>query len=90
MSDLNEWLKERRDVLNSDRDLVAEDMAVRQFPALLTAVEKVLELHTPTEDMDGDYLCSVCAETANCTVAMYWPCPTVRAVQSAIEGASNE
>lgn len=40
---MHEWLKERRDVLNSDRDLVAEDMAVRQFPNLLTAVEKVLE-----------------------------------------------
>lgn len=66
MSDLNEWLKERRDVLNSDRDLVAEDMAVRQFPALLTAVENVLEViskidreysKAPGDDAYADGMC---------------------------------
>lgn len=118
MTDVTEWIKERRRIHNaaaegpwwSTRDLQpatvfagdgsADDLAVLTtfehsdataivdahdtLPSLLAAVEKVLELHKPVESLHGDYLCSTCAERDNCTVAMVWPCPTVRAVERAI------
>lgn len=81
MSDLTEWLKERRDVLNSDRDLVAEDMAVRQFPALLTAVEKVLELHHGERDEYGCWTCRFCSHIQQAKIL--YPCATVRTIEGA-------
>lgn len=49
------------------------------LPALLTAVEKVLELHGPVaSDVEGD--------RPHCHLCGYWPCDTYRA----IEGAINE
>lgn len=59
--------------------------------ALLTAVEKVLELHVPeTEYPDpitGECSCVECnrADREGICPTLY-PCPTVLAVQSAIEG----
>lgn len=52
------------------------------LPALLTAVENVLELHQATETGVGDQYwkepdyCPMCSE--------YYPCPTVRAIEGAI------
>ena len=120
MSDLNEWLKERRRIHGAategpwaidgpaqagpddslvvypkndagaiayvqpawdDADAIvdAHNVAV---PVLLTAVEKVLELHKPEETGVGDQYwkepdyCPMCSE--------YYPCPTVRAIGGAI------
>lgn len=85
MSDVNEWIKERRRI--REHALTPDERADTEYayPALLTAVEKVLELHKPVESMHGDYLCSTCAERDNCTVAMDWPCATVRAIEGAIK-----
>ena len=54
------------------------------LPKLVRGVRAVLELHKPIESIDGDDLCSTCAEEGDCTVAMHWPCPTVQALQEAI------
>ncbi len=54
------------------------------LPKLLAGVRAVLELHKPVESVDGDDLCSTCAEEGDFTVAMYWPCPTLEALQEAI------
>lgn len=137
MSELNEWLKERRAIHdaategpweaeghapeNSDYQsfgVAAGDVYVvfelpwdaagagkldaeaivdahNTLPALLTAVEKVLELHVPeTEYPDpitGECSCVECnrADREGICPTLY-PCPTVLAVQSAIEGATND
>lgn len=131
MSDVNEWLKERREIHDEategpwedsgggeidqhwscptpSREVVSTDVSCTSFcyggsargilededsaaivdahntlPALLTAVEKVLELHQKA-GQEGRWLCTFCSQSLR-THVMY-PCPTVRA----IEGAINE
>ena len=55
------------------------------LPKALTAIRAVLELHKPVHTPSGQ-LCSTCAEESDCAYALPWPCPTVQAVQTAIEG----
>lgn len=128
VSDLNDWLKERRRIHDAategpweshgttaatawsgagdysgpvdDREPVAnaspEDVSAivdahSTLPALLTAAENVLELHTET--VHGE--CSICFE---CTYndgyevdySPYdYPCPTVRSIETATQGDDN-
>lgn len=63
------------------------------LPTVLTALEKVLELHQPVEVEPSDTICNACSNAigAGDTLLRYmpteeWPCPTVQA----IEGAINE
>lgn len=120
MSDLNEWIKERRRIHDAategpwvytvygveapeppnpeDRfDMMAEVIARTELkhedtnaivdahnnlPALLAAVENVLELHQPEYLIrDGERI------PANCTVCepWTWPCKTVLAIEGASE-----
>ena len=128
MSDLNEWIKERRAIHaeaieeaaraiwdNDDpegespnenfedepkwsqeryRQSAAAALeasgASATLPVVLTAIEKVLELHEPIGGFEGDpsyWECNVCGDDRG---PKPYPCPTVRAVQSAIKGASDE
>lgn len=85
MSDVTEWIKERRRIrehaLTPDERVDTEDA----YPTLLTAVEKVLELHQ--RGKDGK--CVECFHMYHGDWYAYrvdYPCPTARA----IEGAINE
>lgn len=100
MSDVNEWIKERRRIHDAAprgawETSSAERDAFYKLPALLTALENVLELHVPeTEYPDpitGECSCVECnrADREGICPTLY-PCPTVLAVQSAIEGATND
>lgn len=123
MSDLNEWIKERRRIhenatqgawgIGSWRDRVFQHhMTIEPeqghrtigdvtddhrgnataivdshntLPALLTAVEKVLELHEPIGGFVGDpsyWECNVCGDDRG---PKPYPCPTVRAIKGAIK-----
>lgn len=130
MSDLTEWIKERRRIHRGgwrgtwiwslgeldkatlaatgghvDFDLIRDDefrgpsevldeivdahnVAI---PAALTAVEKVLELHTRVvTDQHIDGPTAVCEQCSEDRMFQLWPCETVLSVQSAIEGVSDE
>jgi len=55
-----------------------------EVPALVAAVEAVLELHAETyPDLIVDAECPVCVDSTG-TYAERWPCPTVTAIQSAL------
>lgn len=131
MTDLTEWIKERRrihakgstgywasdeknwdepydttlvyDVFHNgdtmDRDHVADASydnaevivdAHTTLPALLTAVENVLELHVPETEYgpdyySGNYPCVECNRSDQEGLhPTPWPCPTVEAIQQAV------
>lgn len=91
MSDLHEWLKERRSIHDATPRGVwelssAERDAFYNLPALVTAVEKVLELHKPEffstkyergKEVGELHVCMECE--------MYAPCPTACAIEGAIK-----
>ena len=69
------------------------DGAIHDVPALLAAVEAVLELHKEVGSWrSGVYQCGQCAELCHSTSGLgcedpidaVWPCPTVTAIQSAL------
>ncbi|TSI11956.1 hypothetical protein [Brevibacterium aurantiacum] len=124
MTDVNEWLKERRRIHDAATegpwewqsqsmpamngaawnlrraDAPGIKMSVSEYqhgpgnadaivdahnnlPALLTAVEKVLELHEPINGLVGDpshWECNVCGDERG---PKPYPCPTVRAIEGA-------
>ena len=78
------------DALNGDTEFIAA--ARTDVPALLDALEKVLELHQPvtdgmgfTEDGYGGIspACSSCGTSDE--YAVPYPCPTVTAITTALE-----
>lgn len=75
---------ERESGIEEGTDIDAIVDAHNEFPKALTALSKVLELHT--ESKWG--FCTQCMERGehDWMQAVLWPCPTVRA----IEGAINE
>lgn len=126
MSDLNEWLKERRtiheaategpwkqdeedgvrgvDLYTNAEDEEFEDRWERRdadirtwdaddataivdahntLPTLLTAVEKVLELHHWERDEYGCWTCRFCSHIQQAKIL--YPCATVRTVEGAIK-----
>ena len=50
------------------------------------ALDAVLELHTPDEDGD----CTHCADYFCDTRKAEYPCETVRTIQAALKGATDE
>lgn len=102
MSDVNEWLKERRTIHSAATEgpwetSSAERDAFYNLPTLLTAVERVLERHRPVrgETRRSPDVCAECDELIgepgyDCGGVVDWPCPTVQDLKSAIEGATNE
>lgn len=78
---VTEWIKERRRIHDEGHFEMLRDTAIADahntLPALLTALEKVLELHFPQFDNPGIDWCWECDKT--------WPCDTVRAIEGAIK-----
>ena len=77
------WIEERRAARVPNSTLSVSD-AHNNLPRALTALEQVLELHT--ESKWG--FCTQCMNRGehDWMQAVLWPCPTVQAVQTAIEG----
>ena len=70
----------------SDAEAIVD--AHNTLPALLTAVEKVLELHKPEafEDaysMQSGFMCESCYDPDK-NEWVEWPCPTAQAIERAI------
>ena len=87
-------IKARHEIANSQpiTDLRVWD-SVFDVPALVAAVEAVLELHKEVGSWrSGVYQCGQCAELCHSTSGLgcedpidaVWPCPTVTAIQSAL------
>lgn len=99
---IKQWLQDRRDtharttesaarvlwgygemgITVEDADANAITDAMNNLPTLLGALGEVLELHWEQAGAGWHDGYCICGES--------FPCPTVRAVQSAIEGASDE
>ena len=59
--------------------------ARQDIPALLAAVEAVLELHEPEATGYGDWVCGACISAGSHDwESTAYPCPTVTAIQSAL------
>lgn len=57
----------------------------QDIPALLAAVEAVLELHEPEATGYGDWVCGACISAGSHDwESTAYPCPTVTAIQSAL------
>lgn len=66
-----------------DADSIVD--AHNTLPTVLTALEKVLELHQPINGFVGDpshWECNVCGDERG---PKPYPCPTVRAIEGAIK-----
>ena len=86
----------RSEVALSDEDAEFIAHARTDMPALLDALEKVLRLHPRVVvlhadpefgRMEDDAICGACIvnhEPAD------WPCPTVEAITTALEGETND
>ena len=74
--------------LPEDREFIAA--ARTTVPALLDALEKVLELHMDDahEWGAGDSFCTECQQGYDLLVSN--PCPTVTAITTALEGGTND
>ena len=92
MSDVNEWLKERRTIHDAAprgawETSSAERDAFYNLPALLTVVENVLELHTRiVTDRHVAGPTAVCEQCSEDRMFALWPCETVEAIERAING----
>ena len=68
---------------HSDAVFIAH--ARQDIPALLAAVEAVLELHEPEATGYGDWVCGACISAGSHDwESTAYPCPTVTAIQSAL------
>ena len=82
-------------VTSADAEFIAA--ARTTVPALLDALEKVLELHQPVTDGMGftehgyggiSPACGACGTSDE--YAVPYPCPTVEAITTALEGETND
>lgn len=99
------WMNSDGDVMHhyeygEEDDVVAEPLFVddaaaivdahNTLPTVLTALEKVLELHQPVEVEPSDTICKACSnaigagDTLRYMPTEEWPCPTVQKLQEAI------
>ena len=61
------------------------DGAVHDVPALVAAIESVLELHEPEATGYGDWVCGACISAGSHDwESTAYPCPTVTAIHSAL------
>ena len=59
--------------------------SVEDIPALVAAVEAVLELHEPEATGYGDWVCGACISAGSHDwESTAYPCPTVTAIHSAL------
>ena len=66
----------------ADLEFIAHSRA--DIPALVAAVEAVLELHEPEATGYGDWVCGACISAGSHDwESTAYPCPTVTAIQSA-------
>lgn len=78
------WIEERR---ADDARLIPAaraQVAVKFLPRALDALNAVLELHEPISGFEGDpshWECKVCSDDRG---PKPWPCPTVQAIEGAI------
>lgn len=69
----------------TDELLAAKRLAIHDVPALLAAVEAVLELHEPEATGYGDWVCGACISAGSHDwESTAYPCPTVTAIQAAL------
>ena len=86
MSSQLDAIKARHEIANSQpiTDLRVWD-SVFDVPALVAAVEAVLELHEPEATGYGDWVCGACISAGSHDwESTAYPCPTVQAIQSAL------
>jgi len=63
----------------------ARDLLMLDVPALVAAVEAVLELHEPEATGYGDWVCGACISAGSHDwESTAYPCPTVTAIHSAL------
>ena len=77
------WIKERRAARVPNSTLSISD-AHNNLPRALNALEQVLERHQPIDGLAYDsppQECNVCADDRG---PRPWPCPTVQAIEGAI------
>lgn len=75
-----------------ERDAEFIAAARTTVPALLDALEAVLDAHSPDYTYPDCPKCSECsdlASTAERSYAVLWPCPTVEAITTALEGETH-
>ena len=81
-------------VTSADAEFIAA--ARTNVPRLVDALEKVLILHKPVEVEPSETICSGCStlrgqgETARYFPFTEYPCPTVRAITTALEGETHD
>ena len=63
----------------ADAAFIADARA--RLPQALTALQAVLDLHTPVDEEPTKTICATCTEL----LTVKWPCLTVRAIQNAIK-----
>ncbi len=67
----------------NDAEFIAH--ARQDIPALLAAVEAVLELHKPEATGYGDWVCGACISAGSHDwESTAYPCPTVQAIHQAL------
>ncbi len=67
------------------RDVMDIAASQADVPALVAAVEAVLELHEPEATGYGDWVCGACISAGSHDwESTAYPCPTVTAIQSAL------
>ena len=67
----------------ADLEFIAHSRA--DIPAMVAAVEAVLELHEPEATGYGDWVCGACISAGSHDwESTAYPCPTVTAIQSAL------
>jgi len=84
MPDLAVQIRERLDRLDED---LTSAITYGPVEVPMVALHAVLELHTPTDDGSGLLtVCGVCCGPSESweRLALPWPCPTVRAVATAL------
>ena len=87
MSDAKSWIEERRAIIHGAREAIrpaeAIDLGLIDLPRALDALDKVLEPHGLNLDFDGTPYCKGCSIPYEVTTT--WPCPTIQAIEGAID-----
>ena len=70
-----------RSAFNADNHAPPIDDALANGDLMLAALRAVLDLHKPRNGHDD---CGHCVDPADAHWGIPWPCPTVRAIESAL------
>lgn len=81
------WGYDASGIMVDDEDATAIADALNNLPALLSAIEAVLELHTRiVTDRHVTGPTAVCEQCSEDRMFALWPCETVEAIERAING----